>query len=117
MDEGKSWQLVGLLSLLDPPREDSASTIQHALQLGVQVNSQLNIIVTDNVNIYRWICPCWNQLISHSVVHMIIGLQVKMVTGDQLAIGKETSRRLGLGNYECFFWSCIFWTYGNAHVI
>jgi H+-transporting ATPase len=58
MDEGKSWQLVGLLSLLDPPREDSASTIQHALQLGVQV---------------------------------------KMVTGDQLAIGKETSRRLGLG--------------------
>ena len=34
---------------------------------------------------------------------MIIGLQVKMVTGDQLAIGKETSRRLGLGNYERLF--------------
>ncbi|XP_022895345.1 plasma membrane ATPase 1-like [Olea europaea var. sylvestris] len=55
---GGPWQFVGLLSLFDPPRHDSAETIQRALNLGVNV---------------------------------------KMITGDQLAIGKETGRRLGMG--------------------
>ncbi|CAA2983662.1 plasma membrane ATPase 1-like [Olea europaea var. sylvestris] len=55
---GGSWQFIGLLSLFDPPRHDSAETIQRALNLGVNV---------------------------------------KMITGDQLAIGKETGRRLGMG--------------------
>ncbi|KAI3423925.1 hypothetical protein D9Q98_009759 [Chlorella vulgaris] len=57
-DGGASWTLVGLISLLDPPREDSAATIKLANSLGVEV---------------------------------------KMVTGDQHAIAVETSRRLGLG--------------------
>ncbi len=36
-DEGKTWSLVGLISLLDPPREDSAETIKEAQSLGVEV--------------------------------------------------------------------------------
>ncbi|MED6221320.1 Plasma membrane ATPase 4 [Stylosanthes scabra] len=55
---GAPWQFVGLLSLFDPPRHDSAETIRQALNLGVNV---------------------------------------KMITGDQLAIAKETGRRLGMG--------------------
>ncbi|KAH6772262.1 H[+]-ATPase 2 [Perilla frutescens var. hirtella] len=55
---GGPWEFVGLLSLFDPPRHDSAETIRRALHLGVNV---------------------------------------KMITGDQLAIAKETGRRLGMG--------------------
>ncbi|KAL7138122.1 hypothetical protein ABFS83_10G141800 [Erythranthe nasuta] len=55
---GSPWQFIGLLSLFDPPRHDSAETIRRALNLGVNV---------------------------------------KMITGDQLAIAKETGRRLGMG--------------------
>ncbi|KFY11251.1 hypothetical protein V491_07301 [Pseudogymnoascus sp. VKM F-3775] len=52
------WQLLGMLSLFDPPREDTAQTIADAQHLG---------------------------------------LQVKMLTGDALAIAKETCRMLALG--------------------
>jgi H+-transporting ATPase len=52
------WQLLGMLSLFDPPREDTAQTIADAQQLG---------------------------------------LQVKMLTGDAIAIAKETCRMLALG--------------------
>lgn len=34
---GGPWQFVGLLPLFDPPRHDSAETIQKALNLGVSV--------------------------------------------------------------------------------
>eukprot|EP00850_Spirogloea_muscicola_P002181 SM000008S22270 [mRNA] locus=s8:700002:707007:- [translate_table: standard] len=56
---GGPWRFMGLLPLLDPPRHDTADTIEKALELGVNV---------------------------------------KMITGDQLAIGKETARRLGMGS-------------------
>ncbi|KAI9605603.1 hypothetical protein KEM48_002057 [Puccinia striiformis f. sp. tritici PST-130] len=56
---GSGFQLIGLLSIFDPPREDTKQTIDDAVSLG---------------------------------------LKVKMVTGDQLAIAKETGRRLGLGD-------------------
>lgn len=36
-DDGKTWTLYGLISLLDPPREDSAETIKEAQSLGVEV--------------------------------------------------------------------------------
>ena len=52
------WQLLGVLPLSDPPREDAKSTIATARQLGVHV---------------------------------------KMVTGDQVAIARETARTLGMG--------------------
>ena len=56
--ENGRWQLVGVLPLSDPPREDAKSTIATARQMGVSV---------------------------------------KMVTGDALAIAKETATRVGLG--------------------
>lgn len=34
---GGPWEFVGLLSLFDPPRHDSAETIRRALNLGVNV--------------------------------------------------------------------------------
>jgi H+-transporting ATPase len=58
--EGNGFELIGLLAIFDPPREDTKQTIDDALALGVKV---------------------------------------KMVTGDQLAIAKETGRRLGLGDH------------------
>jgi len=57
-DNSGKWQIIGIIPLFDPLREDSKSTIE----------------ATRNM-----------------------GLQVKMVTGDQVAIGKEISRQLGLG--------------------
>ena len=36
-DDGTSWELAGLISLLDPPRSDSAETIKQAQAMGVQV--------------------------------------------------------------------------------
>lgn len=57
--QGTGFELIGLLSIFDPPREDTKQTIDDAQALGVKV---------------------------------------KMITGDQLAIAKETGRRLGLGD-------------------
>lgn len=57
-DQGKTWTLLGLLALSDPPRPDAKDTIAKAKALG---------------------------------------LSVKMVTGDDIAIGSEMSRQLGLG--------------------
>ena len=54
------WQLLGILPLYDPPREDSRATIATAKQMGVQI---------------------------------------KMVTGDQVAIATETAQQLGLGTH------------------
>jgi H+-transporting ATPase len=56
-DQDQDWKFMGLLSLYDPPRDDSRETIEAAQSMGVQV---------------------------------------KMVTGDQVAIAKETARQLGL---------------------
>jgi H+-transporting ATPase len=53
-----SWEFLGILPLFDPPREDSAATIEDARQHGIQI---------------------------------------KMVTGDNVAIARETSQVLGLG--------------------
>ncbi len=36
LDGEKTWELVGLISLLDPPRDDSAETIVRAQELGIQ---------------------------------------------------------------------------------
>jgi len=59
-DDGKTWTLLGILALLDPPRVDAKETIAQAKKLG---------------------------------------LSVKMVTGDDVAIGSEISRQLGLGTH------------------
>jgi len=54
------WIFLGILSLFDPPREDSAETIARAKAYGVQV---------------------------------------KMVTGDNLAIARQIATKLGLGDH------------------
>lgn len=59
-EPGNGFELVGLLAIFDPPRDDTKETLENAQALGVRV---------------------------------------KMVTGDQLAIAKETGRRLGLGDH------------------
>jgi H+-transporting ATPase len=53
-----TWQLVGVLPLFDPPREDAKATIALARAMGVKV---------------------------------------KMVTGDALAIARETAKKLDMG--------------------
>jgi H+-transporting ATPase len=57
-DDEPQWVFDGVLSLFDPPREDTAATIRTALEMGIKV---------------------------------------KMITGDQTAIAKETARALGMG--------------------
>ena len=59
-DDGKSWSFLGILSMMDPPRDDSKSTIQQAKEHG---------------------------------------LRVKMVTGDDVAIGNQISGQLGMGSH------------------
>jgi H+-transporting ATPase len=57
-DNGRTWRMLGLLPLMDPPRPDARETIARAQALG---------------------------------------LSVKMVTGDDVAIGEEIARQLGIG--------------------
>jgi H+-transporting ATPase len=57
-DKKGNWQYLGLIALYDPPREDSAETIETAQSMGVDV---------------------------------------KMVTGDHIAIAKEISKDVNLG--------------------
>jgi H+-transporting ATPase len=57
-DKKDKWQLIGIIPLFDPLREDSKATVDTAQKMG---------------------------------------LKVKMVTGDQLAIAKEIGRQLDLG--------------------
>ena len=57
-DSSGTWEFLGLLPLFDPPRDDSAATIEATEKMGIDV---------------------------------------KMVTGDHLAIAKQISRELHLG--------------------
>ena len=59
-DDGASWVFLGILSMLDPPRDDSKETIRRAMEHG---------------------------------------LSVKMVTGDDVAIGNQISGQLGMGTH------------------
>lgn len=57
-DKDGKWEMQGLIPLYDPPRDDTAETIQKA---------------------------------------RIMNINVKMITGDQISISKETARVLNLG--------------------
>ena len=57
-DGDGAWQMVGVLPLFDPPREDAKSTVATARQMGIKI---------------------------------------KMVTGDALAIARETAKTLDMG--------------------
>nr|XP_034899564.1 plasma membrane ATPase 4-like isoform X1 [Populus alba] len=82
---GAPWQLVGLLPLFDPPRHDSAETIRRALHLGVNVK-----MITGKF--------CFNLPWKFALMRFLrFCLLFPRCPGDQLAIGKETGRRLGMG--------------------
>jgi H+-transporting ATPase len=82
---GAPWQLVGLLPLFDPPRHDSAETIRRALHLGVNVQ-----MITGKF--------CFNLPWKFALMRFLrFCLLFPRCPGDQLAIGKETGRRLGMG--------------------
>ncbi|KAJ6620759.1 putative hydrogen-exporting ATPase [Mycena sp. CBHHK59/15] len=57
-EDGEDWQMLGIMSMFDPPRGDTAATIQEAQDLGIHI---------------------------------------KMLTGDAVAIAKETCKQLQLG--------------------
>jgi H+-transporting ATPase len=57
-EQGGEWQVLGILPMFDPPRRDTAQTIDEALNLGVRI---------------------------------------KMLTGDAVAIAKETCKMLKMG--------------------
>jgi H+-transporting ATPase len=59
-NDGKAWEIVGIVSLMDPPRADAKTTIAEAKALG---------------------------------------LNVKMVTGDDVAIGDQIAAQLGIGDH------------------
>jgi H+-transporting ATPase len=59
-EDTKTWQLLGLISLNDPPRPDAKATIAQTERLG---------------------------------------LNVKMVTGDDVAIGDQIAKQLGMGDH------------------
>ena len=50
-DDNKGWQFLGILTLSDPPREDSAATIAEARENGITVK----MVTGDNVAIARQI--------------------------------------------------------------
>ncbi len=50
-DDKKDWQFLGILTLSDPPREDSAATIKEARENGITVK----MVTGDNVAIARQI--------------------------------------------------------------
>ena len=84
---GGPWQFVGLLSLFDPPRHDSAETIRRALNLGVNVKMITGKLI---------LCPAF--LFRICVLYSLYLISVcDFCLGDQLAIAKETGRRLGMG--------------------
>ncbi|KZP24984.1 plasma-membrane proton-e [Athelia psychrophila] len=57
-EDGQDWQLLGIMSMSDPPRSDTAATIREAQDLGIHI---------------------------------------KMLTGDAVAIAVETCKQLSLG--------------------
>ena len=80
---GAPWQFIGLLPLFDPPRHDSAETIRRALNLGVNVK-----MITGNFSVI---------FVGMPFLSLFTSSHVFMTSGDQLAIAKETGRRLGMG--------------------
>lgn len=76
--------------MFDPPRHDSAETIRRALNLGVNVK-----MITGMISSYFQL-QIYNLDTNILYLHLLMG-GVYSMSGDQLAIAKETGRRLGMG--------------------
>ncbi|KAK6924941.1 hypothetical protein RJ641_009267 [Dillenia turbinata] len=100
---GGPWQFVGLMPLFDPPRHDSADTIRRALNLGVNVKMITGNLILETVLIFSYFPLVSTVLLfiasakSVRLDYVKIPNFVQNLSGDQLAIGKETGRRLGMG--------------------
>ncbi|KAG8496738.1 hypothetical protein CXB51_007907 [Gossypium anomalum] len=106
---GGPWQFIGLMPLFDPPRHDSAETIRRALNLGVNVKMitggfllQLNVVIDFSGRGNRAMKKVSEDI--YSLSYILDGgmdfdffMNGELLSGDQLAIGKETGRRLGMG--------------------
>jgi H+-transporting ATPase len=51
-EDGKDWQLLGILSMFDPPRSDTASTIGEAKDLGISVKMLSKSLVVPSPLLY-----------------------------------------------------------------
>ena len=78
-NEAGEWEMLGMLTFLDPPRPDTKETIENALSYGVAVK-----MITGKV-----ICIQYLTIFDLCIL------------GDHLLIAKETARVLGMGNYIC----------------
>ncbi|KAG6529608.1 hypothetical protein ZIOFF_011817 [Zingiber officinale] len=119
---GGPWKFIGLMPLFDPPRHDSAETIRRALNLGVNVKmitglrrylvkigSLWSIVLclqtSDVVNLHIILSEIADMSVRSSscvaevcsAVYYYFPHAFEFLECDQLAIGKETGRRLGMG--------------------
>ena len=85
------WRLIGVLSLVDPPREDSAETIRRLQEFGIAVKVRsMHPVLLPYI---RWLL-LFVRLTSNWLVLRLCPLQ--MITGDTILIAREIARRLGL---------------------
>lgn len=87
------------MPLFDPPRHDSAETIRRALNLGVNVKMITG--ATFFLRLWQFLLTCLTvRHVSKNFFFISDDLLFDkglVLAGDQLAIGKETGRRLGMG--------------------
>lgn len=107
-DDLTSWEVLGMLTFLDPPRPDTKRTIEQVrpapawLQRSVRtgrcgtlprllVRNSLHFLGVPGTHLLS-LSPC--QLVVPGAVSQALenGVDVKMITGDQVLIAKEMSR-------------------------
>jgi H+-transporting ATPase len=57
-EDGKDWELLGMLCMFDPPRADTAKTIGEAHELGIQVKVSRRLFATPFHNGIYILCSC-----------------------------------------------------------
>ena len=96
--EGQRFHCQGCVSLLDPPRADSAATIKRLKELGVGVK-----MITGQCPFPLFLSPSSPLLPStptarsHSLLALLCVLYAAvMIAGDAITIAREVAKRLGL---------------------
>ena len=93
------WELIAVLPMYDPPRHDTKQTIEHCLEKGIQASAEVGNVAPEMESICSGCHFAHHRMGTCSLGKQleISCFQVKMVTGDQLLIGKETAKQLGMG--------------------
>ena len=81
-EEGGNWRLLGLLTFLDPPREDTAKTIQQAIDYGVNVK----MITGDHLLIAK-----------ETARQLNMGSNIQPATGLPTLVGAKKEKPANLG--------------------